>query len=136
MSRDPSTVAEQRGRQRALVAFGILGSLLVAGLAGGGAYLKYRANMAGLEGTWREQNDANHTFQFRANGNVDARYQGWLMGNFMTWRRDGRQITIHSTRGSDFVGQLGDGEIRGQETIRDVNTGEVMRTADQVWRRE
>jgi hypothetical protein len=119
-----------------LIVLGLLGLLLAVGLAGGWVYLKSRADLTGLEGTWREQGDDRHTFQFRANGNVDARYQGLLMGNFMTWRRDGRQITIHSTRGSDFVGQLGDGEIRGQETIRDVNTGETVRTVDQVWRRE
>jgi hypothetical protein len=113
----------------------MLGLLLAVALAGGGAYLKARASMVGLEGTWREQGDATHTFQFRANGNVDARYQGLLMGNFMTWRRDGQQINIHSTRGSDFVGTLGDGEIRGQETIRD-ETGKAVRTLDQVWRRE
>jgi hypothetical protein len=136
MSREPSTVAQPRGRQRSLIVSGLLGLLVVVGLAGGWVYLKSRVQMAGLEGTWRQQGDATHTFQFRANGNVDARYQGWLMGNFMTWQRDGRQITIHSTRGSDFVGRLGDGEIRGQETIRDVNTGETVRTVDQVWRRE
>lgn len=90
----------------------------------------------GLEGTWRREGDPTHTFRFRANGTVEARYQGWLMGDFMTWQRDGRQITIHSTRGSEFVGQLGDGQIRGQETICDVNTGETVRTVDQVWRRE
>jgi hypothetical protein len=136
MSRQPSIVAESRRHHHPVIVFSILGLLLAATLAGGWLYLKSQANMAGLEGTWREQGDAMHTYQFRANGNIDARYQGFLMGNFMTWQRDGQQITIHSERGSDFVGQLGDGEIRGQETIRDNNTGKPVRTVDQVWRRE
>jgi hypothetical protein len=175
---------QTRGRLRTLVVFGILGLLLIVGIvgpAGWRMYLRPWADMAGLEGTWRQQGaatgrthliaqavaaqglalpsagapgfpqvviasrvasldapalgDATLTFQFRANGNVDVRDQGLLMGNFMTWQRDGRQITIRSTRGSEFIGQLGDGEIRGQETIRD-NTGATVKTVDQVWRRQ
>jgi hypothetical protein len=110
MSREPSSVAERRGGQRARVAVAILSLLLVVGLAGGWVY-QARTHMAGLEGTWRQQGDPTHTFQFRANGNVDARYQGLLMGDFMTWQRDGRQITIHSTRGPTAQGNWGTGRF-------------------------
>jgi len=90
---------------------GMLGLLGVLALAAGWVYVKSRADLTGLEGTWRQQGDASHTFRFKANGNVDAWYQGLLMGNFMTWQRDGRQVTIRSTRSWDFVGQLGEGEM-------------------------
>jgi hypothetical protein len=135
MSLQPSTLAQPHGHWRLLVVLAVLALLLLAGLAGGWWYLKSRADTAGLEGTWRRQGDPTHTYQFRANGNVDAWYQGLPMGNFLTWRRDGRRITVHSTRGWDFVGELGDGEIRGQETIRD-DTGGPAQTVEQVWRRE
>lgn len=97
--------------------------------------LKGYSQTAGLEGTWREQGDKMHTFQFRANGNVDAWYYSLPMGNFMTWKRNGPQITIINERGSEFVGELRDGEIHGREKVFD-NTGKLVRTVDQVWRRE
>jgi hypothetical protein len=136
MSHAPTTVSEPRTHTRTLVLFGILALVLIVGLAGGWFYLKSRANMAGLEGTWKASDDPKHSFQFRSNGNVDAWYLELPMGNFMTWQRDGQQITIHSTRGGDFVGELKDGEIRGKEMIRDNSTGKTVRTVDQVWRRE
>lgn len=135
MSHQPATVSGARTGRRPFVVLGIVGLILVVALAGGWIYVKFRSDMAGLEGRWRQQGDAAHTFRFRANGNIDAWYHELPMGNFMTWQRDGRQITIRSTRGSDFVGQLGDGEIRGKETIH-LNTGETVNTVDQVWRRE
>jgi hypothetical protein len=135
MSREPLAAAAPRGRRRPVFVLGVLGLLLAAALAGGWVYQKARADLAGLEGTWREQGDSMHTFRFRANGDVDVRYQGFLMGTFMTWRRHGRQVSIHSARRSDFVGQLGDGEIRGRETVYD-NAGKAVRTVDRVWRRE
>src|SRR5262249_5534896 len=98
-------------------------------------YLRSRADTAGLEGTWRPQGDAAHTYRFRPNGNVDAWYQGLPMGNFLTWERDGRRITVHSTRGWGFVGELGDGELRARQRTRD-DTGWPPATGEQVWRRE
>jgi hypothetical protein len=135
MSLEPSATAKPRGHWRLLVLLAALGLLLLAGLAGGWLYLKSRADTAGLEGTWRQRGDASHTYRFRSNGDVDAWYRGLPMGNFLTWRRDGRRIAVHSTRGWDFVSELGDGEIRGRQTIRD-NAGGPGTTAEQVWRRE
>jgi hypothetical protein len=57
------------------------------------------------------------------------------MESFATWRRDGQQITVRTTRGWDFVGQLDGGTIRGQMIIRD-ETGATVNTTDTVWQRE
>ena len=134
MCPEPLTLDKPHGRGRRMVLFGLL-ILLVTGAAGGRAYLKRQANMAGLEGTWgRDRNDSLHTYQFRVNGDVDCYLRGlgmWgRMGPFETWDRDGQMIIIRS-RYWDFVGQLYDKEIRGRVTVRDGGN-----TFDEVWRRE
>ncbi len=116
-----------------------LGVLLVGALVGGWAWLKFATapgpDMTGLEGIWRDRPDSKHTYQFRASGDVDAWYEGLPMARFMTWQRDGQQITVRTTRNWDFVGQLGEGEIHGKQMIRD-QTGATVNSVDQVWRRE
>jgi hypothetical protein len=57
------------------------------------------------------------------------------MQRFMTWQRDGQQITVRTTRSWDFVGQLSDGEIRGKKITRD-SSGATVSAIDQVWRKE
>jgi hypothetical protein len=123
------------GRRR-LFTLGGLGLLLVAALVGGWVYLRpAEANMAGLEGTWRDPANPKHSYQFRANGAVDAWYGTLPMGRFMTWQRDGRRITVRTERNWDFVGEVDGDEIRGKVLIRD-ERGETTNTADAVWRRE
>jgi hypothetical protein len=125
--------------RRRLVAFGGLGLLLIAVLVGSWAYWRPTtatgSNLAGLEGTWRDRPDSRHTYQFRANGDVDAWYGSLPMGRFMTWQRDGQRVTARTERNWDFVGELGEGEIRGKMMIRD-QTGAVVTTTDAVWRRQ
>ena len=79
MSRETSTVSEPSRGRRALLMLGMLGLLGVLALAAGWVYVKSRADLTGLEGTWRQQGDASHTFRFKANGNVDAWYQVPIM---------------------------------------------------------
>jgi hypothetical protein len=116
-----------------------LGFLVAAGLVGGWVWLKSARvpgrDTAGLEGTWRDRPDSRHTYRFRASGDVDAWYEGLPMERFMTWQRDGQQITVRTTRGWDFVGQLGEGEIRGKQIMRD-SSGATVNEIDEVWRKE
>jgi hypothetical protein len=122
-----------------MVLFVSLGILLAAALVCAWVWLKPTPaptlDTTGLEGTWRDRPDSRHTYQFRANGNVDAWYESLPMGGFMTWTRNGQEITIHTTRGWDFAGQLSNGEIRGKMMTRD-QTGATIQSVDQVWRRE
>jgi hypothetical protein len=62
-------------------------------------------------------------------------YGGLPMDRFLTWQRDGQQITIRTTRNWDFVGQLDGGEIRGKMILRD-QAGAAVSEHDAVWRRE
>jgi hypothetical protein len=136
MENQPPASAKPRGNKRVLIAFGILGLVVVAALVGGWAYLKFSGqNMAGLEGTWRDPVDPRHTHQFRRNGQVDTWYGVLPMESFATWQRDGQQITVRTTRGWDFVGQLDGGTIRGQMIIRD-ETRATVNTTDTVWQKE
>jgi hypothetical protein len=66
---------------------------------------------------------------------VDAWYGGLPVDHFLTWQRDGNQITIRTTRNWDFVGQLDGGEIRGKLILRD-QSGAAEGEHDAVWRRE
>ena len=106
----------------------------VGGLAYWG-YWKVPAEPPGLEGVWRDPTDPKHTYRFRANGVMDAWYGGLPMDHFLTWQRDGQQITIRTTRNWDFVGQLDGGEIRGKLILRD-QTAAAVSEHDAVWRRE
>jgi hypothetical protein len=132
----PRRRAASRWRLAGLSCLGLL-LLLVAGL-GGLAYWGYGQFLAeppGLGGVWYDPTDPKHTYRFRAGGAMDAWYGGLPMDRFLTWQRDGQQITIRTTRNWDFVGQLDGGEIRGKMILRDP-TGAAESEYDAVWRRE
>ena len=57
------------------------------------------------------------------------------MARFVTWRRDGQQITVRTTRGWDFVGQLDGRTIRGQMIVWD-QTEAIVNKTDTVWLKE
>ena len=115
-----------------------LGLLLAVAGVGGLAYWgygKFLAEPPGPGGVWYDPTDPKHTYRFRAGGAMDAWYGGLPMDHFLTWQRDGQQITIRTTRNWDFVGQLDGGEIRGKLILRD-QTGAAEGEHDAVWRRE
>ena len=116
-----------------------IGCLLVAGIIGVRAWRHFpppnERDLSGLGGAWSEGAGAKHTYQFRANGDVAVWYEGLPMDRFMTWEREGRQITIRTTRNWDFNGHLGEDEIRGQQTIRG-SDGRVTHIVYAVWRRQ
>ncbi len=138
-----STLAGPCRNKRVLVILAIIGSCAVAALVCGLVYLTFsRHDTAGLEGTWRDPANAHHCYEFLPSGDVET----WLgrkgtglgmfpMARFATWRRDGQQITVYTTRGWDFVGNLDGGTIRGTMLIRD-ETGKVVNSTDTVWRKE
>jgi hypothetical protein len=128
-----------RRNKRVLIALGILGLLVVVALAGGWVYLWIAGHdRAGLEGTWRDQVNPTHSYEFQANGNLatwSGSKQWWnQIGWSATWRRDGNRITVRTDRNWDFEGQLDGATIRGKMLIRD-ETGVVVTTADVVWQK-
>jgi hypothetical protein len=132
-------IGEASGRQRR-VAFGGLGFLLIATVAGCSAYLALtRPNMGGLEGSWRELSGGRSAgpYRFSPNGDVNSQELfGASRWHMATWERDGQRITIRSKSSrEEFVGELGKGEIRGKTTFHD-ETGAVVRTVKTVWRRK
>jgi hypothetical protein len=116
-----------------------LGFLLLVVVGVGGlaywGYGKVPAEPPGLEGVWRDPTDPKHSYRFRPGGGVDAWYEGLPMDHFLEWQRDGRRITVRTTRHWDFVGQLNGDEIRGKMILRD-RTGAAESEHDAVWRRE
>src|SRR5262249_33646603 len=113
--------------------------LLLLVVAGGGClaywgYGEFLAGPPGLGGVWCDPTDPKHTYRFRANGAMGAWYGELPMDHFLTWQRDGQQITIRTTRNWDFVGQLDGGEIRGKVILCDP-TGAAEGEHDAVWRR-
>jgi hypothetical protein len=136
MVSQPSGYAQARGNKRVLVVLGIVGLCIVALLGVGGAYLIFSGhNTAGLEGTWRDPANPRHTHRFQPSGGVDTWHDKLPMERFVTWRRDGQQIIVRTTRGWDFEGQLEGEMIRGKMIIRD-EKGAVVNTTDTVWRKE
>ena len=140
----PPASGQPRGNKRVLVIFAILGSVAVAALVGGAVYLIFSGhNTAGLEGIWRDPANPRHCHEFLPSGDIEtwdgqkgsAANLKFPMARFATWRRDGQQITVRTTRGWDFVGQLDGAAIRGKTSIRD-ETGAVVNTADTVWQRD
>ena len=127
--------ASSRRRLAVLLCLGLL--LAVAGVGGLAywGYGKFLAEPLGLGGVWHDPTDPKHTYRFRAGGAMDAWYGGQPMDHFLTWQRDGQQITIRTTRNWDFVGQLDGGEIRGKLILRD-QSGAAEGEHDAVWRRE
>ena len=124
--------------RRRLAVLSCLGLLLAVAGVGGLAYWgygKFLAEPPGLGGGRYDPTDPKHTYPFRAGGAMDAWYGGLPMDHFLTWQRDGQQITIRTTRNWDFVGQLDGGEIRGKVILRDP-TGAAENERDAVWRRE
>jgi hypothetical protein len=139
MANQPPTLAARRGK-RILIAIGILSLMVVAGLAGGWAYLRFSGHdTAGLEGTWRDPSNPKHSYEFRPNGDLACWYgsKAWWnrIGWSATWRRDGNRITIRTDRNWGFEGHLDGGTIRGKMLIRD-ETGAVVNTTDVVWQKE
>jgi hypothetical protein len=119
-----------------LILFVSLGSLLVLVLAGGWVFWQFTGqDMTGLEGIWRDPVNPRHTYRFRPDGDMDTWWGSLPMGRFMSWRRDGQQITVRTTRGWDFVGQLDGGTIRGKMIIRGPD-GAVVGETPMVWRKE
>src|SRR5713101_9282148 len=135
MENQPPASGEARGYRRVLVVFGILGLLVVAALIVGWVYLFSGQDMTGLEGRWRDPANPRHTHQFRSSGDLDTWLGTLPMARFATWRRDGQHITVRTTRGWDFVGQLQGGTIRGEMLIRD-ETGAIVNKTDTVWKKE
>jgi hypothetical protein len=138
----PASTKPRRSK-RILVVVGIIGSVAIAALVFGLAYLTFAGHdTTGLEGTWRDPANPQHCHEFLRSGDVETWFgrKGTGMGmfpmaRFATWRRDGQQITVRTERGWDFVGQLEGGTIRGKMIIRD-ETGQVVNTTDTVWRKE
>jgi hypothetical protein len=117
------------------VGFLVLGLVLLGALVSGWARSKPPLDTTGLEGTWRSPTYPRHTYQFRANGDVDVWYEGLPLDRFMAWQRDGAQITIRTTHNWNFVGELGAGEIRGTLIVHN-ETGATISTVNGLWRRE
>ena len=134
-SAPPRRRASSRRRLVVLLRLGLL--LAVAGVGGLAywGYGKFLAEPPGLGGVWYDPTDPRHTYRFRAGGAVGAWYGELAMDHFLTWQRDGNQITIRTTRNWDFVGQLDGGEIRGKLILRD-QSGAAEGEHDAVWRRE
>jgi hypothetical protein len=110
--------------------------LLLGAAATGWFYLhRQRAQMAGLEGTWRAGANSRHTHQFSANGTVYSWYESLPMEPFMRWTRHGNTITIKTDRKWDFEGELEGDTIRGQMILLN-EKGQIETRVDQVWRRE
>ena len=133
----PQRQASSRWRVAVLSCLGLL--LLVVAGVGGLAYWgygKFLAEPPGLGGVWYDPTDPKHTYRFRAGGAMDAWYGGLPMDHFLTWQRDGQQITIRTTRNWDFVGHLDGDEIRGKMILRDYPTGAAVSEHDAGWRRE
>jgi len=128
--------ASSRWRLAVLSCLGFL-LLVLAGVGGlvYRGYGKFLAEPPGLAGVWHDPTDPKHTYRFRASGAMDAWYGGLPMDRFLTWQRDGQQITIRTTRNWDFVGQLDGGEIGGKMILRD-QTGATVSEHEAVWRRE
>ena len=134
----PASPRRWTSSRRRLAALACLGLLLLV-VAGVGClaywgYGKFLAEPLGLGGVWYDPTDPKHTYRFRANGAMDAWYGDLPMDHFLTWQRDGQQITIRTTRNWDFVGQLDGAEICGKLILRD-QTGAAEREHDAVWRR-
>ncbi|MFO0964650.1 MAG: hypothetical protein U0793_03560 [Gemmataceae bacterium] len=129
-----------RGSARVLVVAGIGVVVVLAGLGFAAWLLLAPQDTAGLEGTWRAAESPKHTYEFLPSGDVEVWYgrKGSLlfpMARFATWRRDGSQITVHTTRGWDFVGRLEGGAIRGEMLIRN-EAGVIESRVAAAWLRE
>jgi hypothetical protein len=140
MTNQPLPALGPRGKRRVLVVVGIVGSLVVAALVGGWAYLRFSGHdMTGLQGTWRDTNNPSHLYEFRPNGELETwtGSQKWWnrIGWSATWRRGGQHITIRTDRNWDLQGQLDGGTIRGKVLIRN-ESGAIETEADTVWQRE
>ncbi len=126
-----------RGRTTAAL---VIWALIIGAAVAVGAYVKSRSDTTGLEGTWRVTTDTKHDYRFKANGDLEAWYQGLPMGTFMTWERDGTTITVRTIRAQRpsgdrvFVGDLKGDEINGKATVSDTN-GKVVNSEDEVWRK-
>ena len=135
----PGPAASPRRRassRRRLAVLSCLGLLLAVAGVGGLAYWgygKFLAEPPGLGGVWYDPTNPKHTYRFRAGGAMDAWYGGLPMDHFLTWQRDGQQITIRTTRNWDFVGQLDGGAIRGKLILRD-QSGAAEGEHDAAWR--
>jgi hypothetical protein len=141
MENQPPVLAQSsRNKRVILIALGIVSLVVAFALVGGWLFLRFsRHNMAGLEGTWSDPKNAGHHYEFQPNGSVDtwSGQKAWWkkIGWSATWRRDGKQITIRTDRNWDFVGELGEGTIRGKMNIRD-EAGANAITTEMVWQKE
>lgn len=73
---DQPLTTPTRRNKRVLIAFGILGLIVVVALVGRWAYLMFSGHdTAGLEGTWR---DKSHSYEFQPNGDLATRQPGNL----------------------------------------------------------
>src|SRR5262249_47140176 len=95
--------------------------------------------VTGLEGTWRDQANNKHTYEFHRDGKVAAYFGGspsWWnqIGWDATWRGAGQKITVRTHRNWDFVGGLERGVIRGKMLLKD-ERGAVEQEIDSTWQR-
>jgi hypothetical protein len=126
--------------KRLVVALVSVGGLVISGLVGGWVYLRFSGHdMAGLDGTWRDNNNPKHSYEFQANGDLTTWYgskEWWnKIGWSATWRRTGNQITIRTDRNWDFEGTLDGATIRGKMLIRDEHNA-IVNTPDVIWQKE
>jgi hypothetical protein len=135
MADQPSRSAASRRRLAVLSCLVVALVLTGAGGLAYWGYVKLVAEPPGLGGIWHDPTDPKHTYRFRTSGDMDAWYWGLPMDHFLTWQRDGNQITIRTTRSWDFVGQLHGGEIRGKMILRD-QSGAALSEHDALWKRQ
>jgi hypothetical protein len=131
----PISAAIRHASTARILAIAAVGVALLSTPACAGPFGSSKTNLTPeMKGKWRGTWDSRHTYEFERNGDVKGWWDGLSMSVVGTWKRDGTRITVKMNTKWDFVGEIRDGEIRGQVTIGNGVPGATP--IDEKWKRE